>query len=177
MGPELPGDGLADRPGEPLATGRVESPREFQEAVRRIIYHAIQAEAREMVWVSPDFLDWPLEDAALLAALSQWARRPGVRLRWMAAEFEALRRHRPRLVRWRQTWAHVLDCGAPADIPPPDLPTLLLVPGHALLQLFDTVHVRGRVTTERPDLGRAALQVDALLQRSVPAFPATTLGI
>lgn len=130
-----------------------------------------------MVWVSHDFLDWPLEDTTLLEQLAQWARRPGVRLRWLSADFETLRSRSPRLVRWRQTWAHVLDCSAPADARAPDLPTLLLLPGQVLLQMFDTVHWRGRLTTERADCAQARLEVDALLQRSEPAFPATTLGI
>ena len=160
-----------------LTEGGVTSRSEFQDAVRKLISHAAEAGAREMCWVSPDFLDWPLEDGPLLSGLTDWARRPGVRLRWLAADFETLRRHSPRLVRWRQTWAHVLDCGAPADTRPEDLPTLLLVPGHGLLQMFDTVHWRGRLTTARADEAVARGRIDALLQRSEPAFPATTLGI
>lgn len=156
----------------------VHSRSEFQAAVRDLITEAATRRVRQMWWVSPDFAHWPLDDAPLLDILGGWVRSSAaVRLTWLAHDFEPIRRGMPRLVRWRQTWAHVLNCGAPADMEAADLPSLLLVERVAVLQMFDSVHWRGRISQERPDLGRAKDQIDALLQRSTPAFPATTLGI
>ena len=45
------------------------------------------------------------------------------------------------------------------------------------LRMSGTVQGRGRLTRERTDLVQWRDAVDALLQRSMPAFPATTLGL
>ncbi|HSI57930.1 MAG TPA: hypothetical protein VLA16_10245 [Ideonella sp.] len=177
MATEGPASGGPDKPPGEFQRA-IESRGEFQAAVRQLISAAASTGARQMWWVSPDFDDWPLEDAALLDILTGWVRSSAaVHVTWLADDFEPLRRRMPRLVRWRQTWAHVLNCGAPVERGASDLPSLLLVEGAGVLQMFDRVHWRGRISNTRPDLGQAREQIDALLQRSEPSFPVTTLGI
>lgn len=159
-------------PARALAT-RVE----FQAAVRETLCHAASAGVRELWWVANDWTPWPLEDAAVLDGLTAWARRPGVRLHWLSHEFEALRRAAPRLVRWRQTFAHVIDCRQPDDLPSVDMPVLLVADRRLVVRVLDTERMRGWVSHERADVQRAHEQIDAISQRASAAFAAVTLGL
>ena len=154
-------------------TGRTECHGQIVAGLRA----AIGLGAREMWWVAPDFCDWPVESEALLSDLGRWARSGRSGLHWVADDFDRLRRHRPRLVAWRQRYAHVLSCRRPDAVAAADLPTLLLVDDRWLLRVNDPLRWRGRVSTDHADLRRAREQVDALLQRSEETFPVTTLGI
>lgn len=172
-GPERAETGLADWPTE----GVISSRAAFQSAVRGVLAGAAAHGVRHMHWVSPDFDAWPLDEPKLLAALSDWARPRSVRLVWLASDFEVLRRRAPRLVAWRQRWAHVLLCMAPGDDADTDLPSLLLADDKLLIKLVDRVRWRGRISCSAADIQAAREQIDAHLQRSAETFPVTTLGI
>jgi hypothetical protein len=156
--------------------GGIASRAEFQAAVRGVLTHVAERGVRRMVWVSPDFEAWPVDEPPLLDALSVWARHRTVHMVWMASDFDALRRRAPRLVTWRQHWSHALQCLAPAD-EVVELPSLLLVDDQLVVKLFDKAHWRGRISCSAPDIQAAREQFDALLQRSTETFPVTTLGI
>lgn len=156
--------------------GSIGSRAEFQVAVRAVLAHAAERGIRRMVWVSPDFDDWPLNEPVPLDALGAWARSPSVRMVWMASDFEGLRRRAPRLVAWRQRWSHVLQCLAPAD-EAVVLPSLLLADDQLVVRLLDRAHWRGRISCSAADIHAAKEQFDALSQRSAETFSATTLGI
>jgi hypothetical protein len=158
------------------AEGAIASRGEFQAAVRGVLTHAAERGVRRMVWVSPDFDDWPVDEPPLLDAMSAWARPRTVQMVWMAADFEVLRRRAPRLVVWRQNWSHVLQCLAPAD-DVVALPSLLLAGDQLVVNLLDRAHWRGRISCLPADIQAAKEQFDALLQRSTETFPVTTLGI
>ncbi len=130
-----------------------------------------------MIWVDADFADWPLDDAPLLQRLTDWLRLPQRQLVLLGNDFEDLRLRRARFVAAYRSWSHAIAAFSPAQDAGADLPGLLLVDGVQLLQLLDKAHWRGGVSQEPAALRAAAERVDALLQRSEPAFPVTTLGL
>lgn len=150
---------------------------DFQSAVRGFIGAAQAANVKQLWWVSPDFADWPLDEPAVLDALTQWARMPGAHLHWVGHDFERVRRTMPRLTRWRQNFSHVLSCRCPDEVPGSDLPTLLVADHAAVLRVLDLERMRGWVSHEAVDVHRAREQIDVILQRSTEAFPAGTLGL
>jgi len=157
--------------------GSIESQGEFVAALHDTVARAGQSAVRRMVWVDPDFADWPLDDAALWPRLADWLRRPRRQLVLLASSFDGLSRQCPRFVAGYRLWAHTIHAVSPAEDDGPGLPSLALADGLAVLQLFDRRRWRGRVSAEPSDLRVCAERVDALLQRASPAFAATTLGL
>jgi hypothetical protein len=160
-----------------VAAAPLGSRAEFQAAVRAMLVNAEDARVKQLWWVSPDFADWPLDEPALIDALSHWARAPGAHLTWISHDFERVRRALPRLTRWRQAFAHVLSCRSPQELAGSDMPTLLLADHRVVLRLLDRERVRGWVSHEGADIQRAHEEIDVILQRSTEAFPAVTLGL
>jgi len=74
-------------------------------------------------------------------------------------------------------WAHAIQAFSPAEDDVPGLPSVVLAEDLAVVQLFDRQRWRGRISSETSDLRACADRLDALLQRSSPAFAATTLGL
>lgn len=167
-----PGGLCAAVPARPLT-----SHAEFRGAVRDALLQAASTGVRELWWLADAWALWPLEEPAVLEALTAWARTPGVRLHWMSREFEALRRAMPRLVRWRQTFSHKIDCRCPDEQPGPALPGLLVADRLLVIRLQDAERLRGWVRHDAADVQAAHEQIDAISQRSSAAFPAVTLGL
>jgi len=80
-------------------------------------------------------------------------------------------------VQWRQHWSHIVSCRVNAELEAGDMPTVLLATGAITVQLPDPVHHRGSVSRQRADEVRCKELIDAVLQHSVEAFPATTTGL
>jgi hypothetical protein len=161
-------------PGAPHA---ISSRADFVAAVQRVVTGAAARGARRLVFVDTDFADWPLDDPAGLAALGAWLLLPGRQLVLLADSFDALPRSRPRFTAWRRDWVHSIEARSPAEPGIRPLPTWALDDGHFGLLLQDKRQWRGRVVAEARELRQAHEQIDAILQRSVPAFPATTVGL
>jgi len=149
---------------------------DFLDAVRHALAMAEQGGAREIVLVDTDFAEWPLNEAAVIDTLTRWidARRV---LTVFAHRFDELARRQIRFVEWRRQWAHAVQCRSRPDLEAEQVPTLLLVPGQSTLRLLDRIRWRGLVSNRPVDLTESRERVDALLQRSVEAFPVTTLGL
>jgi hypothetical protein len=156
--------------------GLITSRLEFQESVRLALDEAADRGGREMLLVDEDFSDWPLGEPEVVDTFARWAM-PHRRIVVVASQFEDLVRRHPRWVAFRRTFAHVVDCRVHDESDAGSLPTLLHVSDVIAVRMSDTVHWRGRLSRDRADLLRWKEQVDALLQRSSPSFPATTLGL
>ena len=154
----------------------IASRADFVAAVRQAVDVAGQGDAREIVFVDRDFADWPLNEPALIESLSRWidSRRLLVVL---AHSFDELARRQLRFVEWRKQWTHVVQCRNDPDLEAEQIPTLLFVPDHVCVRVLDRIRYRGTVSNRPVDLTEARESVDALLQRSVEAFPVTTLGL
>lgn len=149
----------------------------FAQAVLALAAAADDARApAHWYWADPDFVAWPLDDPALIAALAAWLARPGRQLTLLACGYDALARAHPRFVDWRRPRAHLVH-GWQVAVDASQMPGLFLARAPHLLELGERDRWRGR-------WGRDALQwragrewVDALIQQAAPAFALTPLGL
>ena len=160
--------------GAPPAIG---SRKEFADAIRWSVRASIEGGARRILWVDPDFADWPLDDPALLQALAGWLRRPSRQLVMLAQSYDGFPRRHPRFVEWRRSWAHAIDTRTPEEVPSSLHPSWALDNTKVCVELIDRVHWRGRCTMDVRQSKLMHEQIDAILQRSSAAFPVTPLGI
>jgi len=154
----------------------IDSRSGFIAAVHEALDHAMAQRARRMLWADTDFADWPLDDARLLQRLTDWLRLPQRQLILLASDYRHLGAS-ARFVACRRLWSHAIAAYAPAEEDLAQLPCLLLADGHVLVRLLDKTRWRGGISSDPSVLRRAAEQTDALLQRSLPAFAVTTLGL
>lgn len=154
----------------------ITSRSEFQDALRGAFAEMAHVGARE-VWIcDDDFADWPLNERAVVDHLAKWAYAHR-KLTVVARTFEEVTRRHPRWVEWRRQWSHVVECRSVEEALPGDLPATLLAPGLVVVRLFDAVHIRGSVSRDVADAVQSREMIDAVLQRSAEAFPATTTGL
>lgn len=155
---------------------QIGSRKEFHEAIRAALSQAADAGAGEICLVDADFLDWPLNERAVVETLTRWAasRR---KLVLFAHRFDELPRSAPRFTEWRRQWSHIVQCRTDPDLEAQQVPTFMLVPGEVTVKLLDPVRHRGIVSGRASDQVQCQEAIDALLQRSVEAFPPTTLGL
>jgi hypothetical protein len=149
---------------------------EFLSAARDAFGRAIDAGAREIVMVDPTFADWPLNEPAVIESLGRWIDSQRS-LTVLAYSFEEMARQQLRFVAWRRQWSHVVHCRSDPEFEAEQLPSMLLVPGVTSIRLLDRLRFRGVLSDRAVDLTECRETIDALLQRSVEAFPATTLGL
>ena len=149
---------------------------EFHEALREAFAEAARVGCRELWLSDEDFADWPLGERGVVELLTQWAQ-PHRRLFVVARHYDEVVRHHARWVQWRMQWSHVVECRALEEAQAGEIPCMLLATDLVCVRLLDTVHHRGRVSHDREDSIRSLELIDAVLQRSVLAFPSTTLGL
>lgn len=151
---------------------------DFAAAVHAVLGDAAEHGTRELWLVDPDFSLWPLGERELVGLLTRWAQGgPGRRITVIAQRFDDIPRRHPRFVAWRRDWAHVIHCREVGEVDASEVPTLLLAGEGLGLQLLERQHVRGRWFRDDAAWRTWREVIDALLQRSAEAFPATTLGL
>lgn len=132
--------------------------------------------AREAWFIDRHFRDWPLDEAAILDALTAWIRQPGRQLRILGQDFATPAQALPRFSRWRRDWSHRVEVFSPAD-------TALALPWRGLLaggvawQWLDAPDWRMRPITEAVHVRATQTQLADFLQRCEAAWPVTTLGL
>lgn len=149
---------------------------EFHDAIRSGLAMAADQGANAIFFVDPHFEDWPLNDRDVVESLNRWAlsRR---KLVVFAHDFDEMARRAPRFAAWRRQWSHIVQCRSDPELEEGQVPTILLVPGVFSVRLLDQVRYRGTVSARPADHVECSETIDALLQRSVEAFPPTTLGL
>lgn len=163
-----------------LKTGVYESRDEVLQLLRQVLLASAVKGGRELCWMDPDFVDWPLSDPALLDALNAWAL-PHRRLRLLATDYEALRRAHPRFVQWRQLHDHIVTAKAfepsdPLERSQPSPIGLVLAPG--LLVFKRWTAVRGSLSVgDAREEATTREWFDAIEQRSADSFAGSTLGL
>lgn len=159
------------------STRRVITSRsEFHDALRLAFSIAAAAGAREIWLCDQDFADWPLGERSVVDELTRWAHSRR-RLTLLAHTFDEVSRRHGRWTEWRRQWAHVVECRTNQEIEAAQMPTICLVAEHCSVRLSDTVRYRGLASQEPADALVCREAIDAVLQRSVETFPATTLGL
>jgi len=154
----------------------IASRREFHEALRSAFGQAADAQALEILLCDPDFADWPLGERGVVDELTRWAG-PRRRLVLVAGSFDAFERRHARWVEWRRMFSHLVECRMNDEIETAQIPTVCLVPGVISVRLQDPVRHRGMASHEASDEQACREAIDAVSQRSLPAYPATTLGL
>lgn len=158
-----------------LPDGRFTGRAEFSELIRRALFVAALQGWREIIWCDPDFADWPLGERTVAQSLHDWAQA-GRRLTLLAQNYQEVQRQHMRFVTWRRTWSHLVECRAIATLPVAALPSALWSPGW----VFERTDRPSCLVTAGYDAGsRVTLKerLNALLLKSTPSFPATTLGL
>jgi hypothetical protein len=159
-----------------VTTTAIASRADFLASVRAAFVAAEECDAAEIFLVDPTFADWPLNEPALIESLGRWIDSRKT-LTVFAHDFSELARHQLRFVAWRRQWSHVVRCRSDPELEAEQLPTRMLIPGVTSIRLLDRVRQRGIASRRAIDLAEGRETVDALLQRSVEAFPVTTLGL
>ena len=162
---------------DPSPPPKIDSRTAFAAAIRWGFDAAIEAGARRLLLVDRDFAEWPLDEPALHDRLTAWLRLPKRRLVLLADEYEVVTRRHPRFVRWRADWSHAIDAFSPLAEDRVELPTLLVDDGAISVQLIDAVHWRGRADRDPRQALSWRETLDAVLQRSEPAFAVNRLGL
>ena len=155
---------------------RIDSKNEFQNAVRAALEEAAATGAAEIYLVDPDFSDWPLNERAVVDSLARWAG-PHRQLLILGHSFDEMARRHARFLEWRRQWNHLVQFRSNEEAEAAQVPSLLLIPGVVAIRLHDPIRYRGVVSGRPVDLEECREAIDALLQRSVEAFPVTTLGL
>jgi peptidyl-tRNA hydrolase len=149
---------------------------EFLDALRHA-FALIAAHGSREVWLcSEDFAEWPIGERAVIEHLTRWASSHR-HLTVVARSFDEVSRRHARWVEWRRQWSHVVSCRANTELEAGAIPSVLLAPAVVSVRLADAVHYRGRLSHEPSDEVRCRELIDAVLQRSEEAFPASTTGL
>jgi hypothetical protein len=153
-----------------------DSRNEFLGALRSAFAAAADQGCRELILCDLNFAQWPLGEIKVVEALTRWAYAHR-KLTLLAHDFSEVTRRHSRWVEWRRSWAHIVECRALTELEASKVPTVLLAPGLVTVRLFDPLHYRGSQSSLQADLQGSREVLDAVSQRSVDAFPATTLGL
>lgn len=131
----------------------------------------------QQVWcLDGHFAAWPLDDAAVQQALAAWLHQPGRHLHLIGLDFETTAQGLPRFARWRRDHAHHIDIWCPSDDElPPRLRGLLV--GPVWWQRQETRDQQLLRITNPVQLAGLRAEIADFLQRCVPAWPVTTLGL
>jgi hypothetical protein len=157
-------------------SGLIASRVEFLDALHTAFAETAAAGSREIWLCDENFGDWPLGERAVIEHLSQWAASSR-RLLLVARTFDEVARRHARWVEWRRTWSHIVSCRTNSELGTGEFPTLFVASSTLTVRLSDTVHHRGRLSHEKAEELRCKELLDAVLQRSEEAFPATTTGL
>lgn len=157
-------------------TQQFESRSEFQQALRDAFAEVARHGGRELWLCDRDLAEWPVGERAVIESLTQWAYAHR-RLVVLAANFDEVVRRHARWLEWRVHWSHIVECRTVHEDEAPQMPSLLFAPGCIGVRRLDERLYRGRVYREGSDLARCQELIEAVAQRSIEAFPVTTLGL
>ncbi|WP_427911541.1 hypothetical protein ACPWT1_12675 [Ramlibacter sp. MMS24-I3-19] len=158
-----------------LPQGRFEGREAFGQMVRDALACAAAEGWRELILCDASFADWPLGERAVAESLQAWSAS-GRRCILLARRYDDVRRLHSRFVAWRQTWSHIIEARGCASADPLELPSAIWSPAWAMRRL-DLEHSHGVAGCEPERRVAVRELLDGWLQKSGPAFPASTLGL
>lgn len=158
-----------------LPEGRFSGRTEFIDVIRQAFGAAAQLGVREIIVCDADFDDWPLGERAVTEALGNWSRG-GRKFTMLARNYDTITRRHPRFVTWRRTWSHIVECRGSASLASDSLPSAMWTPSWVFerIDLERSAGYSGHEASRRVALREC---LNERLLKSVPAFPATTLGL
>ena len=149
---------------------------EWRSALLAFLQRAAAEKWPQLIFCDSDFSLWPLGDSEILAALENWSHRPNS-FTIVAGHYRHIEQNFPRFIRWRQQWEHIISAHAAAPVHKGSLPSCVLAPQHAALQLIDPVRCRGITVHEANMVHDLQLVLDEILLKSSSAFSASTTGL
>lgn len=161
--------------GGALPGGRFVGRLAFEGLVLNAFQHAASEGWSEVILSDSDFSDWPLNQIAVIEALSAWAVG-GRRLTLLANRDDDVHRHHPRFTVWRRTWGHLVEgrvCDEPAR---GDVPSAIWSPSW-FLRRTDRVHQSGYCGTDRLMNVNLKEMLTERLRSATPGFSASVLGL
>lgn len=182
MTPASPDDAATPPPPAALASAPasvVHGRQAWSDALRDLFLALPQVPTgagRDLWMVGEWFEAWPLDEPAVLDALSQWIKPAGRRLHIAGGDFEAVQRRHPRFATWRRDRGHLIDAWQPAQTERVVLGPLLLAP-HQALELLEVERWSARSVRDPSALRALRDGVAALLHRCESGWPVTTLGL
>lgn len=162
-----------------LEHGRAEGWQAIGAQLEALMLDALNAGARRIVALDPDFGHWPLSSPAVLDALQAWGRGRSRRLELLAPNWTLCERRHARLLAWRKGFDHLLDLrefdprDGVADWPA----AFLAVEGGVVLRVLEFETGRAVWSQHAGERQLAFERFDAIAQRSAPGWPLTTLGL
>ena len=158
-----------------LPQGRFEGRNAFAQLVRDALAAAAREGWREIILSDASFADWPLCERAVAESLQAWSQG-GRRCVLLARRYDEVVRLHARFVGWRQAWSHIVEARGCPSADALELPSAIWSPRWVMRRL-DPERCTGLSGSEAER--RVALRelLDEWLQKSSPAFPATTLGL
>jgi hypothetical protein len=158
-----------------LPQGRFEGRDAFARMVRDALACAAEEGWRELILSDASFADWPLGERGVSESLHAWSAS-GRRCILLARRYDDVCRLHSRFVSWRQTWSHLIEARGCPSADPLELPSVIWSPAWTMRRL-DVERCQGVAGTE-PERRVAVREfTESWLQKSSPAFPATTLGL
>lgn len=159
----------------PLPEGRLQGRTLFADMVRQALATAAAEGWPRLVLSDADFADWPLGERAVVASLDAWAQRGRV-LQVLGRDFAPLRLQHPRFVRWRGTWAHLVEVRACRSASVGEMPSAIWSPRWTV-ERTDAVHsVMVASRDARRQVGLAE-RLDHWWQKGCDALPVGVLGL
>jgi hypothetical protein len=170
-------DDRAMTPAVGETSGRVTSWRDFEDRFKAAMAMAA-CHPTEITLTDTDFGHWPLGQRNVMEAFHQWSLASKTsQCRLLAADYGGFARQHPLWVSWRTTWAHKVHCHqAPHDLGAALRPVLVLH-GVIGLRLHEPLHGTGVWTCDPGALTEWLQEIDVILHRAAPGWPATTLGL
>lgn len=161
--------------GGALPNGRFEGRFAFEELILNAFRQAACEGWSEITLSDADFSGWPLNQRAVIDALSAWAVT-GRKLTLLANRYDAVQRLYPRFVSWRRTWDHLVEARLCDEPVRGDVPSALWSPSWCL-QRTDGVRQAGFCGTDRAMNVNLREMLAERLRTSAPGFPASVLGL
>lgn len=148
-------------------------------AFSQLVRDALEAAAREgwqkMIWSDPNFEDWPLRERVVVDSLYAWAKS-GRQLTLLAHSYESVLRYQPRMVTWRKTWGHIVDCRVCRHIELEKFPSGLWSP-EWVMQRRDIDSCSGFASHDVQKRVQLQEIFKECQRHSASGFPATVLGL
>ncbi len=166
---------IAPAPALVLPSGRFEGRHAFAQLVRDALACAARDGWNQIILADANFEDWPLNERSVVESLQSWSKT-GRHITLLAHSFEVAMRKQPRLVSWRKTWSHIIECRQCRQVDPLDFPSAIWSRSWAM-QRINLALCQG-VSGGEPDR-RIHLRelLDEKIRISSPGFPSSVLGL
>jgi hypothetical protein len=158
-----------------LPDGVFDGRKAFQQLVRDAFAAAAHEGWREIIMCDASFEDWPLGEAAVIESLNAWAHT-GRHLTILAKRFDTLAATHHRFVTWRGRWSHIVDARAVSSADPLDFPSAIYTPSWVARRL-DVLHSKGVAGRDPQRRLMLREELNEVIHKSSPSFPATRLGL